>query len=108
MKNVLTSLKLTSMDDIVEINALYRPGTMEHIPIYIKRKHGKERITYIHDDLEAILKQTYGVLVYQEQIMQIVHEFAGLSLGEADILRRAISKKNRQLIEEQKTTFING
>lgn len=108
MKNVLTSLKPTSMDDIVAINALYRPGPMEHIPTYINRKHGKERITYIHDDLEAILKQTYGVLVYQEQIMQIVHEFAGLSLGEADILRRAISKKNRQLIEEQKTSFING
>src|SRR5699024_11335711 len=108
MKNVLTSLKPTSMDDIVAINALYRPGPMEHNTNYINRKHGKERITYIHDDLETILKQTYGVLVYQEQIMQIVHELAGLSLGEADILRRAISKKNRQLIEEQKTTFING
>src|SRR5699024_3789762 len=83
-------------------------GPMEHIPTYINRKHGKRRITYIHDDLEAILKQTYGVLVYQEHIMQIGHEFAGLSLGEADILRRSIRKKNRQLLEKQKTTFINS
>lgn len=108
MKNVLTSLNPTSMDDIVAINALYRPGPMEHISTYINRKHGLEHVTYIHPDLESILKPTYGVLVYQEQIMQIVHEFAGLSLGAADILRRAISKKSRHLIEEQKIAFING
>lgn len=108
MKNVLTSLKPTTIDDIVAINALYRPGPMDHISTYVRRKHGKEPVTYIHPDLEPILKPTYGVLVYQEQIMQIVHEFAGLSLGAADVLRRAISKKNRQLIEEQKVAFING
>src|SRR5690625_3200673 len=108
MKNVLTSLKPTSIDDIIAVNALYRPGPMEHIPTYIRRKHGQEPVSYIHPDLEPILASTYGVLIYQEQIMQIAHEFAGLSLGEADVLRRAISKKNRDLIEEQKQTFISG
>ena len=108
MKNVLTSLKPTSFNDIIAVNALYRPGPMEQIPTYIRRKHGQEPVTYIHPDLEPILASTYGVLIYQEQIMQIAHEFAGLSLGEADILRRAISKKNRQLIDEQKQTFIAG
>ena len=68
---------------------------MEQIPTYINRKHGKEKVTYIHPDLEPILNNTYGVLVYQEQIMQVAHHFAGFSLGEADILRRAVSKKDR-------------
>lgn len=108
MKNVLINLKPTSLDDIVALNALYRPGPMEQIPTYIKRKHRKEKVTYIHPDLEPILNKTYGVLVYQEQIMQVAHHFAGLSLGEADILRRAVSKKNRKLIEAQKDTFIRG
>src|SRR5699024_1004512 len=88
--------------------ALYRPGPMEHISTYIRRKHGKEPVSYLHPDLKPILHSTYGVLIYQEQIMQIAHRFAGLSLGEADILRRAISKKNRQLIDEQKQNFIHG
>ena len=108
MKNVLTSLRPTSLDDIIAVNALYRPGPMEHISTYIRRKHGKEPVSYLHPDLKPILHSTYGVLIYQEQIMQIAHRFAGLSLGEADILRRAISKKNRQLIDEQKQNFIHG
>ena len=108
MKNVLVSLKPTSIEDIIALNALYRPGPIEQIPTFIKRKHGKEKVTYIHPDLEPILNKTYGVLVYQEQIMQVAHQFAGLSLGEADILRRAVSKKDRSLIEAQKETFIRG
>lgn len=108
MKNVLVNLKPTSLDDIIALNALYRPGPMEQIPTYIKRKHRKEKVTYVHPDLEPILNKTYGVLVYQEQIMQVAHHFAGLSLGEADILRRAVSKKDRRLIEAQRDTFIRG
>jgi len=108
MKRVLQDLQPTSLEDIIALNALYRPGPMENIPTYIDRKHGRKSVTYLHPDLEPILNNTYGVLIYQEQIMQIAHQFAGLSLGEADILRRAISKKNRQLIDEQKETFIRG
>lgn len=108
MKRVLTNLKPTTLEDIVALNALYRPGPMENIPTYIDRKHGRKTITYLHPDLEPILHKTYGVLIYQEQIMQVAHQFAGLSLGQADILRRAISKKDRNLIEEQKETFIDG
>ena len=108
MKRVLTELKPTSLEDIIALNALYRPGPMENIPTYIERKYGRQKITYLHPDLEPILKNTYGVLVYQEQIMQVAHQFAGLSLGEADILRRAVSKKNRALIERLKESFIRG
>src|SRR5699024_3354853 len=91
MKQVLTRLKPTSFEDIVAVNALYRPGPMDYIQTYIDRKHGKERVTYLHPDLEPILSKTYGVLVYQEQIMQVAHQIAGFTLGEADLLRRAIS-----------------
>lgn len=108
MKQVLTSLKPTSLNDIIALNALYRPGPMEQIPTYINRKHERESVKYLHPKLEPILQSTYGVLLYQEQIMQIAHQFAGLSLSQADILRRAISKKNKQLIEEQRDTFIKG
>lgn len=108
MKRVLKGLRPTSIDDIIALNALYRPGPMEHIPTYINRKHGREQVTYLHEDLKPILESTYGVIVYQEQIMQISNQFANLSYGEADILRRAISKKDHELIEKQRETFING
>lgn len=108
MKRVLTELKPTEFNDIVAVNALYRPGPMEYIPKYIKRKHGQEEITYPHPDLEPILKDTYGVLVYQEQIMQIAHAIAGFSLGRADILRRAVSKKKKEAIDEQREAFVKG
>ncbi|GAA0600938.1 DNA polymerase III subunit alpha [Virgibacillus siamensis] len=108
MKRVLKSLKPTSFEDIVAVNALYRPGPMEHIPEYIDRKHGREQVTFPHPDLESILGETYGVLVYQEQIMQIAHKIAGFTLGEADILRRAVSKKQQHLMEELKEKFIAG
>lgn len=108
MKNVLEKLRPTHFEDVVVVNALYRPGPMEFIPNYIKRKEGKESINYPHPDLETILKPTYGVLVYQEQIMQIVSEMAGFSLGQADLLRRAVSKKDKEMIEEQEKPFYKG
>lgn len=108
MKQVLTRLRPTEFEDIVAVNALYRPGPMDFIQTYIDRKHGLEKVTYPHPDLEHILAETYGVLIYQEQIMQIAHQIAGYSLGQADILRRAVSKKQYHLMQEQKTAFIKG
>ncbi|MFC4556670.1 DNA polymerase III subunit alpha [Virgibacillus kekensis] len=108
MKQVLTRLHPSSFEDIVAVNALFRPGPMENIPVYINRKHGKENVVYPHPDLEPILKKTYGVLIYQEQIMQIAHKIAGFSLGQADILRRAVSKKQLEVMDEQKDAFIRG
>src|SRR5690606_33714191 len=97
MKRVLQQLKPTTFDDIVAVNALYRPGPMDFIPNYITRKHGKMKTTYPHQDLKPILENTYGVLVYQEQIMQIAHRIAGFTLGQADVLRRAVSKKKQDV-----------
>ncbi|SFD60624.1 DNA polymerase-3 subunit alpha [Lentibacillus persicus] len=108
MKQVLMKLKPTTFEDIVAVNALYRPGPMENIPVYINRKHGKEPVKYPHPDLEPILSNTYGVLIYQEQIMQIAHKIAGFTLGQADILRRAVSKKQQEIMAEQKSAFIEG
>lgn len=108
MKQVLKELKPTNFEDIVAVNALYRPGPMNFIPVYIDRKHKRAKTTYPHPDLEPILKSTYGVLVYQEQIMQIAHRMAGFSLGEADILRRAVSKKNANLMKQLKASFVQG
>lgn len=108
MKQVLRRLKPTEFEDIVAVNALYRPGPMDFIPTYINRKHQNEKITYPHSDLKPILEKTYGVLIYQEQIIQIAHHIAGYSLGQADLLRRAVSKKQHHLMEEQKQDFIKG
>lgn len=108
MQNVLRELQPSSFEDIVAVNALYRPGPMDYIPVYIRRKFKLEPVTYPHPDLEPILKSTYGVLIYQEQIMQIAHRIAGFSLGEADILRRAVSKKNRDVMQQQEEAFIKG
>ncbi len=108
MKQVLMRLRPTMFEDIVAVNALYRPGPMEQIPVYISRKHGTEQVEYPHPDLEPILSKTYGVLIYQEQIMQIAHKIAGFSMGQADLLRRAVSKKKQQLMDEQRAAFIQG
>lgn len=108
MRDVLRRLKPTHFEDIVAVNALYRPGPMENIPLYINRKHGKDKVVYPHPDLEPILRNTYGVIVYQEQIMQIASKMAGFSLGEADLLRRAVSKKEKQTLDEERTHFVNG
>lgn len=108
MRKVLKRLKPTEFEDIVAVNALYRPGPMDFIPDYIKRKHGLEDIQYLHEHLKPILRPTFGVLIYQEQIMQIANQIAGLTLGEADILRRAVGKKQKNLMDELQEKFING
>lgn len=94
MKRYLRQLKPTTFEDVIAMVALYRPGPMDWIPDFIARKHGRKKISYIHPKLEPILKNTYGVAVYQEQVMQISQSLAGFSLSEADILRKAVGKKN--------------
>ncbi|MGG1629733.1 DNA polymerase III subunit alpha [Rossellomorea sp. NRS-1567] len=108
MRNVLKRLKPNSFEDIVAVNALYRPGPMENIPTYIKRKHGVEKVDYPLPDLKPILEMTYGVIVYQEQIMQIASKMAGFSLGEADLLRRAVSKKKKDVLDQEREHFVSG
>ncbi|UOQ46163.1 DNA polymerase III subunit alpha [Halobacillus salinarum] len=108
MRGVLERLKPTRFEDVVAVNALYRPGPMDYIPVFIKRKHGGEQVTYPHPDVEAILKDTFGVLVYQEQIMQVAQKVAGYSLGQADLLRRAVSKKQQKVLKEQEDEFMKG
>lgn len=105
MRETLKLIRPNRFEDLFAVNALYRPGPMENIPIYSRRKHGQENIPYIHPSLEPILKETYGVIVYQEQIMQIAVKFAGYTLGEADLLRRAISKKNRDVLNKERAKF---
>jgi DNA polymerase-3 subunit alpha len=108
MRRYMKELKPTQLEDLIALVALYRPGPMELIPSFIKRKHGKEKITYLHPKLEPILKNTYGIGVYQEQMMQIAKDLAGFSLPEADTLRKAIGKKIKSLLDEQKEKLING
>ncbi len=108
MRNFVQELKPNSIDDLVAAIALFRPGPMSNIPHYVARKHGKEKITYVHDDLKDILKETYGIIIYQEQIMQIASKMAGFTYGEADVLRRAMSKKKEDVLLAQKDKFIKG
>lgn len=108
IRRVLRKLKPENFEDIIAVNALYRPGPMKQIDHYIERKHGKKAIAYVHPVLEPILKSTYGIIVYQEQVMQIVVNMAGFSLGEADLLRRAISKKDVQLMEQERQHFVSA
>ena len=108
MRHYLKELKPTELEDIIAMISLYRPGPMELIPQYIRRKFGKEKITYLHPLLEPILKNTYGVGVYQEQMMRIARDLAGFTLAEADTLRKAIGKKIKTLLDEQKEKLING
>ena len=106
MRNFLKRLKANTFDDIVAAIALFRPGAALNIDSYIKRKHGEEKITYLDPSLESITKSTYGFLIYQEQIMQLANVYAGYSLGEADILRRAMSKKKKELLKSEEDKFI--
>ena len=108
MRKVLMDLKINSFEDISSALALYRPGPMDMIPHFIARKHGKEEIIYPHQDLAPILKETYGTIVYQDQIMLIARKFAGYSLGRADILRRAVSKKKLEILEAERTNFVES
>ena len=108
MKKFITELKPDNLGDLIAAVALFRPGPMDNIPSYIARKHNKEKVTYIHDDLKDILSSTYGIIIYQEQIMQIASKMAGFSFAEADELRRAMSKKKESLLLSYKEKFING
>lgn len=108
MKRYLRELKPTVFEDIVAMVALYRPGPMQFIDDFIKRKHGEREITYLHSKMQAALENTYGVLVYQEQVMQISKDLCGFTGGEADTLRKAIGKKNMEMMAKMKTRFIEG
>ncbi|MFA6024700.1 MAG: DNA polymerase III subunit alpha [Candidatus Gracilibacteria bacterium] len=108
MKRYLRDLKPTEFGDIIAMVSLYRPGPMQFISVYIDGKHGKKKVTYLHPSLEAVLKETYGIAIYQEQILEIAKRFAGFSLGEADLLRRAIGKKVAKELVAQRQKFIEG
>lgn len=108
VRSVLKKLQPEHFEDIVAVTSLYRPGPMEEIPTYITRRHDPTKVKYLHQDLQPILENTYGVIIYQEQIMQIASKFANFSYGEADILRRAMSKKNRAVLESERQHFIEG
>ena len=108
MKNAIKILKPSCFNDVVALLALFRPGPMDSIPTYARRKQGLEKINYISDDLKDILKETYGIIVYQEQIILIAQKMANFSLAKADIFRNAISKKNYNDIKQMQNDFING
>ncbi|GAB5469008.1 MAG: DNA polymerase III subunit alpha [Rhodospirillales bacterium] len=108
MRDVLKRLRPDRFEDIIAVVALYRPGPMDNIPAYIRRKHGEEEPDYLHPMLEGILKETYGIMIYQEQVMQIAQELSGYSLGGADLLRRAMGKKIKAEMDAQKKAFIDG
>ncbi len=108
MREALKSLKPERLEDIIAIVSLYRPGPMELIPEFVNRRHGRAKITYEHPLMEKYLKDTYGIMVYQESVMQIASEMAGFTMGEADILRRAMGKKDRELMAQQRAKFIEG
>ena len=108
MTRWLTAMKANRFEDLVAMVALFRPGPMELIPNYIARKHGTEKISYLHPKLEPLLKETYGIMVYQEQLLKIAQALAGFTIGEADILRKAVGKKIKSLLDEQAAKFISG
>ena len=108
MGSVLRQLQPDKFEEIIAVVALFRPGPMDHIPSFCNRKHGKEKIEYLHPLLEKVLKETYGIIVYQEQVMQIAQVLSNYTLGEADLLRRAMGKKIQKEMDAQKNRFIEG
>lgn len=108
MREYLTKLKPRNINDLAAMNALYRPGPMDLIPEFIDRKNGKKQVTYLHNDMEEILKETYGIIVFQEQVIQLVRKIAGYSLAKADLVRRAMGKKDDKLMKQQEDDFIKG
>jgi len=108
MRKALVDMKPDRFEDIIALVALYRPGPMANIPTYCNRKHKKEKPDYMHPKLEPILKETFGVIIYQEQVMQIAQELSGYSLGEADLLRRAMGKKIKSEMDAQRHRFVDG
>ncbi len=108
MQKILREAKPSNMEDLIALNALYRPGPMQYIPEFIKGKNNPRSIVYFHPSLKEILQPTYGVIVYQEQVMQVAQIYAGYSLGAADLLRRAMSKKKKKEMDEQQKLFVEG
>ncbi len=108
MRATLRGMKPDCLEDIIALISLYRPGPMENIPTYIERKWGRAAVDYPHPSLEPILKETYGVIIYQEQVMQIAQVLSGYSLGEADLLRRAMGKKKKEEMDKQRKRFVDG
>jgi len=108
MRKLLKQMRPDRIEDLIALVALYRPGPMDSIPTYIARKHGKEEVRYLHPILEPILKETFGVMTYQEDVMRVARDMAGYSLGEADLLRRAMGKKIEAEMEKQRVRFLEG
>jgi DNA polymerase-3 subunit alpha len=108
MQNILKQAKPDKIEDLIALNALYRPGPMDNIPQFVNSKNGKEAIHYPDPRLEDILKETYGVIVYQEQVMQVAQIIAGYSMGKADLLRRAMGKKKKEILDAEKVPFLEG
>ena len=108
MRDVMRGMKADAFEDLIAVVALYRPGPMDNIPRYISVKHGKEPPDYLHPRLEKILKETFGIMIYQEQVMQIAQELSGYSLGGADLLRRAMGKKIQSEMDAQRKAFVDG
>ncbi len=108
MRSTLRAMKPDTLEDIIALVSLYRPGPMENIPTYIERKQGIQDPDYLHPMLEEVLKETYGVIIYQEQVMQIAQILSGYSLGEADLLRRAMGKKKKEEMDKQRKRFVDG
>jgi len=108
MREMLRQARPDQIEDLTALNAMYRPGPIDQIPVFCRRKNGSEPISYLHPKLEPFLKSTYGVICYQEQVIHIAHELAGFSLSEADSLRKAMGKKIRELMEEYRPKFLDG
>jgi DNA polymerase-3 subunit alpha len=108
MRELLKRARPDRLEDLIALNALYRPGPMDLIPDYIERKHGRQRVEYLHPSIEPILAETYGIMVYQEQVMRIAQEVGAYSLGGADLLRRAMGKKKAEEMAQQRTIFVDG
>ena len=108
MQKYLRELKPDKFDDLIAMNALYRPGPIAYIPNYIDRKHGREAISYDLPEMEEYLKETYGITVYQEQVMLLSQKLAGFSKGDADVLRKAMGKKQKAVLDKMKAQFIRG
>jgi DNA polymerase-3 subunit alpha len=108
MRRALAGMKADRLEDVIALVALYRPGPMDNIPLYNRRKHGEEAVDCLHPLLEPILKETYGVIIYQEQVMQIAQALSGYTLGEADLLRRAMGKKIKSEMDAQRERFVSG
>ncbi|MDR0444108.1 MAG: DNA polymerase III subunit alpha [Treponema sp.] len=108
MQNILRQTKPTSIEDLTALNAMYRPGPMQNIPRFVDSKNGRQSISYPDPSLEKVLKETYGVIVYQEQVMEVARIIAGYSMGQADLLRRAMGKKKKEILDKEKIPFLEG